>query len=84
MAILRFGTFNLLHGSSIRTGAADEADLRSAAGALDVDVLGLQEVDRGQPRSNKADQAAVVADELRAVVAVRSDAERYPAGLEPG
>ena len=66
MAILRFGTLNLLHGSSIRTGSANEADLRSATGALDADLLGLQEVDRGQPRSNKTDQAAVVADELRA------------------
>jgi endonuclease/exonuclease/phosphatase family metal-dependent hydrolase len=66
MARLRLGTFNLLHGLSIRTGTADEADLRSAAAALDADVLGLQEVDRGQPRSGKTDQAAVVADELRA------------------
>jgi len=66
VATLRFGTFNLLHGRSIRTNAVDEADLRSAAAALDVDVLGLQEVDRGQPRSLKTDQAAVVADELAA------------------
>lgn len=66
MARLRFGTFNLLHGISVRTGAADEADLRSAAAALDADVLGLQEVDRSQPRSGKTDQAAVVADELGA------------------
>ena len=51
MARLRLGTFNLLHGLSIRTATADEADLRSAAAALDADVLGLQEVDRGQPRS---------------------------------
>jgi endonuclease/exonuclease/phosphatase family metal-dependent hydrolase len=66
MARLRLGTFNLLHGLSIRTATADEADLRSAAAALDADVLGLQEVDRGQPRSGKTDQAAVVADELGA------------------
>jgi endonuclease/exonuclease/phosphatase family metal-dependent hydrolase len=66
MARLRFGTFNLLYGRSIRTGGTDEVDLRAAAAALDTDVLGLQEVDRGQPRSGKADQAAVVADELDA------------------
>ncbi|HEX2363055.1 MAG TPA: endonuclease/exonuclease/phosphatase family protein [Jiangellaceae bacterium] len=66
MARLRFGTFNLLYGRSVQTGVADEADLRSAAAALDADVLGLQEVDRSQPRSAKVDQAAVVADELNA------------------
>jgi endonuclease/exonuclease/phosphatase family metal-dependent hydrolase len=66
VARLRFGTFNLLHGHSVRTGAVDEADLRSAVATLDADVLGLQEVDRGQPRSGKADQAAVAAEELGA------------------
>ena len=63
---MRFGTFNLLHGLSVRTSAVDETNLRAAAAALDADVVGLQEVDRGQPRSAKTDQAAVVADELDA------------------
>jgi endonuclease/exonuclease/phosphatase family metal-dependent hydrolase len=66
VARLRFGTFNVLHGLSVKTGSADEIDLRAAAAALDADVVGLQEVDRGQPRSCKADQAAVVANELGA------------------
>jgi endonuclease/exonuclease/phosphatase family metal-dependent hydrolase len=66
VAQLRFGTFNLLYGCSVETGVADEGDLRPAAAALDADVLGLQEVDRSQPRSGKVDQAAVVADELNA------------------
>ena len=66
MARLRFGTFNLLHGRSVRTGAVEEENLRSAAAALDADVLALQEVDRGQPRSGKVDQAELVADELGA------------------
>jgi endonuclease/exonuclease/phosphatase family metal-dependent hydrolase len=66
MARLRFGTFNLLNGRSVKTGAVQEADLRAAAAALDADVLGLQEVDRGQPRSGKTDQAEVVASELDA------------------
>lgn len=66
MATLRFGTFNLLYGRSVRTGAVDEADLRTAAGSLDADVVGLQEVDRGQPRSGKTDQAEVFAEELAA------------------
>jgi endonuclease/exonuclease/phosphatase family metal-dependent hydrolase len=62
--MLRFGTFNLLHGQGVASGAARETDLRDAAAALDADVLGLQEVDRGQPRSGKTDQAAVVAEVL--------------------
>jgi endonuclease/exonuclease/phosphatase family metal-dependent hydrolase len=66
VARLRFGTFNMLHGRSVRTGAVEEADLRASAAALDADVLALQEVDRGQPRSGKTDQAEVVADELGA------------------
>ena len=64
MARLRFGTLNLLHGLAVDTGQVLESDLRAAAAAVDADVLGLQEVDRGQPRSGKADQAGVVADEL--------------------
>ncbi|MGH8824067.1 MAG: endonuclease/exonuclease/phosphatase family protein [Jiangellaceae bacterium] len=66
MARLRFGTFNLLHGLVVETGQVAESDLRAAAAAVDADVLGLQEVDRGQPRSGKADQAGVVAAELDA------------------
>lgn len=66
MSALRFGTFNLLHGLSLATGAIRQDDLRASAVALDADVLALQEVDRGQPRSNKVDQAAVVAEELGA------------------
>jgi endonuclease/exonuclease/phosphatase family metal-dependent hydrolase len=66
VARLRFGTLNLLHGLAVDTGQVLESDLRAAAAAVDADVLGLQEVDRGQPRSGKADQAGVVADELDA------------------
>lgn len=66
MARLRFGTFNLLHGLSVASGSVAEDDLRAAAASLDTDVLALQEVDRGQPRSHKTDQAAAVADVLDA------------------
>jgi endonuclease/exonuclease/phosphatase family metal-dependent hydrolase len=66
VARLRFGTLNLLHGLAVETGQVLESDLRTAAAAVDADVLGLQEVDRGQPRSGKSDQAGVVADELDA------------------
>lgn len=64
--MLRFGTFNVLHGLSVATGAIRRDDLRASAASLDTDVLALQEVDRGQPRSHKVDQAAVVAEELAA------------------
>lgn len=66
MARLRFGTLNLLHGLAVDTGQVLESDLRRAVTVVDADVLGLQEVDRGQPRSGKADQASVVAAELDA------------------
>jgi len=63
---VRIATFNLLHGASLTDGSVDEARLRSAAETLDADILGLQEVDRGLPRSHGLDQAATVADALGA------------------
>lgn len=66
MAALRIATFNLLHGMSLRTGCATEADLRAAVTDLAADIVGLQEVDHGQDRSAMIDQTAVVADELGA------------------
>jgi len=44
----------------------DDTLLRESAAALDADVIGLQEVDRHQPRSGGYDQTAVVADALGA------------------
>lgn len=66
MADLRFGTFNLLHGLAVAAGEVREGDLRQGIASLSADVLAMQEVDRGQPRSHKADQAAVAADALDA------------------
>ncbi|MGH8776388.1 MAG: endonuclease/exonuclease/phosphatase family protein [Jiangellaceae bacterium] len=66
MARLRLATFNLLHGLGVEAGAVREGELYDAAVRLDADLLSLQEVDRGQPRSGKTDQAAVVADALDA------------------
>jgi endonuclease/exonuclease/phosphatase family metal-dependent hydrolase len=63
---VRIATFNLLHGRSLADGSVDESALRDAVAALDADVLGLQEVDRGQQRSHLVDQTAVVADALGA------------------
>ena len=66
MAALRIATFNLLHGMSLTTGLATEADLRAAVSDLGADIVGLQEVDHAQDRSAGIDQTAVIADELSA------------------
>ena len=60
--LLRFGSFNLLSGRSLDDGRVLPARLSEAVGALDVDVLAVQEVDRGQARSGGTDQLALVAD----------------------
>jgi len=62
----RVATYNLLHGVSLRDGSTDPAALAAAAATIDADVLGLQEVDRDQPRSGVVDQTAVVAAALGA------------------
>jgi len=63
---VRVATFNLLSGRAVPDGTVSEDALRAAARRLDADVVGLQEVDRGQDRSHGVDQTAVVADELGA------------------
>ncbi|MDQ1627231.1 MAG: hypothetical protein QOI54_975 [Actinomycetota bacterium] len=63
---MRVATFNLLHGRSLADGSVPEKLLRDAVGRLDSDVLGLQEVDRGQDRSHGVDQTALAADALGA------------------
>lgn len=64
MSRSRIATFNLLHGMSLRTGDADASLLADAAARLGADVVGLQEVDRHQPRSGGVDQTAIVAASL--------------------
>lgn len=66
MALLRVATFNLLHGMAPHDQRVDAARLRESVRALDCDLVGLQEVDRGQPRSGGTDQTAVVAEALGA------------------
>jgi endonuclease/exonuclease/phosphatase family metal-dependent hydrolase len=58
---VRLATFNLLNGTSLHDGRVDAGRLREAARTLRADVLGLQEVDRGQPRSGGLDLTAEVA-----------------------
>jgi endonuclease/exonuclease/phosphatase family metal-dependent hydrolase len=59
---VRLATFNLLHGTSLSDGRVDAARLREAARTLRADVLGLQEVDRRQPRSCGLDLTAEMAE----------------------
>ncbi|MGC5051734.1 endonuclease/exonuclease/phosphatase family protein [Micromonospora sp. DT48] len=63
---MRLATFNLLHGRSLTDGLVDPARLTAAVGALDADILALQEVDRDQSRSGNLDQTAIAAQALDA------------------
>lgn len=67
MPLLRIATANLLHGMSLTYGEARASDLAAAATVLDADVVGLQEVDRHQDRSDGVDQTAEVAAAMAAV-----------------
>jgi endonuclease/exonuclease/phosphatase family metal-dependent hydrolase len=63
---MRLATFNLMHGRSLADGLVDAERIGAAVAGLDADVLGLQEVDRAQPRSGHADLARIAADALGA------------------
>jgi endonuclease/exonuclease/phosphatase family metal-dependent hydrolase len=65
-AALRVGTLNLASGRGPDGRVLDALRLAAAVAGLDVDVLAVQEVDAGQPRSAGTDQAAVLADALGA------------------
>lgn len=61
---MRLASFNILHGRSLSDGEVDVGRLRDAVKTLDADVLGLQEVDRDQPRSHLADLTAEAAEAM--------------------
>lgn len=61
---MRILSLNLQHGLNRAGEATSETELAAAVGGLEVDVVALQEVDRGQPRSGGIDQASVVATAL--------------------
>jgi endonuclease/exonuclease/phosphatase family metal-dependent hydrolase len=63
---VRLATLNLLHGRSLSDGQVRPERLAEAVRELRPDVVGLQEVDRGQPRSHSADLTAQVAEALGA------------------
>jgi endonuclease/exonuclease/phosphatase family metal-dependent hydrolase len=63
---VRLATFNILHGRAFDGGPVPTERLVEACASLDADVLALQEVDRGQPRSGGVDQTAAVAEGMGA------------------
>jgi endonuclease/exonuclease/phosphatase family metal-dependent hydrolase len=66
MRQVRLATFNILHGRSPDDDRVDLSRFADAVRSLDADVLALQEVDRGQPRSSGADLTAVAAEAMDA------------------
>ncbi|HTE72702.1 MAG TPA: endonuclease/exonuclease/phosphatase family protein [Actinomycetes bacterium] len=64
---MRLVTFNILGGRSPGEDRVDVARFAAAVRALQPDVLALQEVDRGQDRTQHADLTAVAASAMDAV-----------------
>jgi len=71
---VRVASFNILHGRSTGDGIVDPERFRAAVQLIDADVLGLQEVDRGQSRSHGIDLTALAADAMGA-----KEAKFFPA-----
>jgi endonuclease/exonuclease/phosphatase family metal-dependent hydrolase len=86
---LRIGTLNLASGRAADGSPRKPDELRSAVAALDVDVLAVQELDAGQPRSQGHDQAAIVGEgmdgdwRMAATVAGTPDPFRSWQPIEP-
>ena len=86
---LRIGTLNLASGRGADGRPLAAKELRAAVADFDVDVLAVQEVDAGQPRSHGVDQVAEVAAALdgdwrmAATVAGTPDPFRSWAPVEP-
>ena len=65
---MRLATWNILHGRTPADSTVDEARFARAIESLDADVLALQEVDRGQPRSDGLDLTAIAAEAVGGAV----------------
>jgi endonuclease/exonuclease/phosphatase family metal-dependent hydrolase len=63
---VRVATVNLASGRDVTGESLDAEELAVAVAALDADVVAVQEVDVGQPRSHGVDQPAVIAAGLGA------------------
>lgn len=59
---MRVATFNALNGRSLSDGKVDLDRYADAVASLDADVVALQEVDRDQERSHRADLVALAAE----------------------
>jgi endonuclease/exonuclease/phosphatase family metal-dependent hydrolase len=64
---MRIATFNILSGRSPGDDQVHQERFVEAIRTLDADLLGLQEVDRNQPRSQHADLTAIAAEAMGAV-----------------
>jgi endonuclease/exonuclease/phosphatase family metal-dependent hydrolase len=62
MAAVRLATFNIRHGAPSRGWRGDPERVAAACATLAADVLALQEVDRGVPRSGRADLPRLAAE----------------------
>jgi endonuclease/exonuclease/phosphatase family metal-dependent hydrolase len=60
---MRVVTWNLLHGIAL-TDPSQAPSLAEVAGSISADLIGLQEVDRYQIRSNNEHQTKIVADAM--------------------
>jgi endonuclease/exonuclease/phosphatase family metal-dependent hydrolase len=63
---VRLATFNILSGRAPDAAVVDPGRFGAAIAGLDADVLALQEVDRGQPRSGGLDLTALAAEAMGA------------------
>ncbi len=64
VARLRVATWNLLHGLDVRTGRIDLGTVAADIEAMGVDVVALQEVDRGLRRTGRVNQVEELARRL--------------------
>jgi endonuclease/exonuclease/phosphatase family metal-dependent hydrolase len=60
---MRVATWNLLHGIAL-TDPSDAPTLAAVSASISADLIGLQEVDRNQIRSNNEHQTKIVADAM--------------------
>src|SRR4051794_14526851 len=63
---MRIATFNILSPRSPPDDQGDQGPFADAGRRIDADLLGMQEVERNQPRSKHSDLTAVAADAMGA------------------
>ena len=75
---VRLATWNILHALNYVSGRDDLEGVIAAVRAIDADVIGLQEVDREQPRSGALHQAEAIAEALGYAVAFAPTLHGHP------